>query len=257
MKPFWTVRRQALAWSGLGALALLYLLALVYVPQFRGADEESLGRPPVSPLADAARRLADSKSTDRVAILRNEIDVLRRQLSQVQERNQRLGRRLRQIEDAVGPTTSSLPPRREPTEITSSLREENRHSTPVPEVSVRYLPLPGDGFGDEGLDGSPLPTAGEIVPTRTLFGVELAQATSADALKKEWAALSSRHGSLLGRLEVRQQKGDPGRGDEGESGLRLIAGPFPNAAGAALLCARLRAAGTPCKETVFTGEGLW
>ena len=253
MRPFWTVRRQALAWSGLGALALLYLLGLVYVPQFRGADEESLARLPESPLAGAARKLTDGKPTDRVAILRNEIDVLRRQLYQVQERNQRLGQRLRQIEDAVGPTTSSLPPRNEPVDITSSLREEKRLRAPIPEVSVRYLPLPGDGFGDEGLDDSPLPVAGEPVPTRTLFGVELATATSADELKKQWAALSSRHEPLLGRLEVRRQKGEAGRGDEGESGLKLIAGPFPNAAGAALLCARLRAAGTPCKATVFAG----
>jgi hypothetical protein len=38
--------------------------------------------------------------------------------------------------------------------------------------------------------------------------------------------------------------------------MPLIAGPFPNAAGAAQLCARLKTDGTHCKETVFAGEAL-
>ncbi len=252
MRPFWTLRRQLLAWSALGGLALAYLLALVYLPQFRGADD---GRLALAPQPDAAHGTG-GESADHIAKLHKEIGVLRRQLDEVQEHNQQLNRRLGLIEDAVGTTTSSLPTRTQPNDITTSLRREKRPPRPAPALSVRYLPLPADGFAEVGVEGSPLPVAGLPAPTQTLFGVELGTAASPELLRKQWAALARRHRSLLGPLEARRTSGRRDGRTEGTESLSLIAGPFPNASGAAMLCARLRAAGTSCKETVFTGEAL-
>ena len=113
--------------------------------------------------------------------------------------------------------------------------------------------MPIDGFGDILVTGSPLPVAGTKTPTQTRFGVELATALSPDGLKKEWTALSGRHEELLGKLEIRRQTTGEGSA-RGPREMKLIAGPFANAAGAALLCARLQAEGAFCKETVFSGD---
>ena len=114
------------------------------------------------------------------------------------------------------------------------------------------LQMPGDGFAEYDLRGSPLPIAGQRDPTRTLFAVELAKGLEPDEINARWVDLIQRHAKLLGQLQPRGVKAQPGvQGDDGR--LALIAGPFNNAAAAARLCARLSAEGDKCEGTIFAG----
>lgn len=235
--------RYVIAWLGLSGFALIYLASLFYFPSFAQpqAEAEAVIDAARSPVAlEAAPAAPDA--ADRLA---SEVEALRKLV-------QALGERVATLESALGPPTSALPPSDPPT-ATGALKQAKEHrkpmAAPLPKVAVTSSPLPEDGFGDTMLDRSPLPVASLKAPTRTLFAVELAMGEDAHALSMEWAVLSERHWQLLGALEARQHK------DDGAT-IRLIAGPFANAVDAAMLCARLQTAGTPCKETTFAGEAL-
>lgn len=255
MKPTWTLRRHAIAWVTLSAFACLYLWSLFYYP---GADitfdnPGQIGDETVtSPSGDGTMR-EDMSSGREVATFRAEIAMLRRRVEDLIHREKALKERVDIIESAFGPDTSALPPSADKTRMTASLGKKKKFAAPAPKVTVTYSPLPDDGFGDILVTGSPVPVAGLRLPTQTRFGVELARAVSKAGLKKEWAALSSRHEELLGKLEVRRQTTKQGSA-RGPQEMKLIAGPFANAAAAARLCARLQAEGAFCKETVFTGD---
>ena len=255
MKPAWTVRRHVFAWLALSGFASVYLWSLFYYP---GVDitydnpgklsAENAGSPAGDETMDDAKSLGSE-----VAALRSEIASLRRSVEDLILGERELEQRVDLIEGAFGPSTSALPPAADRARITGSVGAKRKFAAPVPKATVTYSPLPDDGFGDIMVAGSPLPVAGLKSPTQTRFGVELATAMSQEKLKKEWMALSGRHEELLGSLEIRRQavKQASARGPQE---IKLIAGPFANAAAAALLCARLQAEGESCKETVFSGE---
>jgi hypothetical protein len=274
VKPTWTIRRHVLAWVILSCLALVYLAGLLLLP-FGGME------PGQSDEANIAARLGargtgklDSADFDQmgkvpreaVAImesLRKEIIDLRRQVDTLQGSEKTLRQRLAVLEDALGPTTASLPPQSAETGITGSLRDKpvsTKESPKLSNVTVAYEAMPADGFADVLFNDSPLPVAGVLTSTQTLFGIELGVAGSKKALHKQWTDLGSNHKALLGGLEARYReldtKDDKAKGDKAEEQMALVAGPFHNAAGAALLCARLRANSVKCKETVFAGENF-
>lgn len=132
-----------------------------------------------------------------------------------------------------------------------------RHSEPAadPEdpgpVRVAVAPLPAEGFGDEaaGFTALPIENGGA---TRTLFAVALAVTDKKEKLRRSWRELTARHGKMLEGLEPRSIT-------ETKAGARrwkLVAGPFPNAADAARVCARLRSEKRNCAETIFAGDAL-
>lgn len=252
----WTLRHHAIAWLVLSAFALAYLTSLALWPRDDGelASTVSPTAPALGKRAARTGRLWDQETTE----LRREIKILHRNLEALTKREKDLERRLGAIEQALGPPTAALPPTdlRPPT-TTASLRETGTLPQPLPPVSVRLLGMPEDGFGDILYNHSPLPVAGTPNTTRTLFGVELASDANAQALHKAWATLGARHKALLAGLEARHREAPVDDETAGHSSqLTLVAGPFTNAADAAKLCARLRATGTPCKETVFAGEAF-
>ncbi len=260
MKAIWTFKRHVFAWMVLSVFAVAYLAFLfAFHSEDRAAStasREISGGRPLSPIASLAERETPRPARNAsLEALRTEVAGLRQQIEALKRRNRELHQRIELVESAFGPATSALPPQTQEPRITGSLREKKLQSPALPTVTVSYLPLPEDGFGDELISASPIPVAGVEESTQTLFGVELASDKSADALKKQWEALSGRHKILLGSLEPRRRNGALA-GSPPTDELTLIAGPFPNAAGAALLCTRLRAAGTSCKETVFAGEAL-
>lgn len=218
-----------MAWVILAGFALAYLsgLYLFYV-----GGSMSAGYAERHTLAQAAHGAAGIES------LRGEIAALRQRVEQLQRREDDLRERLATMEAAFGPNTASLPPQ---SHEASMIRRSP--------VSVTYSPLPQDGFGDLMIDRSPLPVSGGGQAMKTMFGVELARGESTGALRKKWAQLGAEHKALLAGLQARSAEG-PADSDA----LRLIAGPFPNAAEAAQLCASLRAAKSECTETVFSGE---
>ena len=90
--------------------------------------------------------------------------------------------------------------------------------------------------------------------TKTEFGLDLGGATTVEALRIAWTVALRRHGGLLEGLRPVVSLRDRAR--PGAQDLRLIAGPIPNAAAAAKLCASLTAVGAICAPTVFDGQRL-
>jgi hypothetical protein len=94
----------------------------------------------------------------------------------------------------------------------------------------------------------------EIAVPRTSFGVDLGAANSLDGLRGLWRRLISTHPSTLSGLHpvvrLREHRGPTG------VQLRLIAGPFDNAARAAEVCAAVAAVRHRCTTTSFEGQRL-
>jgi hypothetical protein len=91
-------------------------------------------------------------------------------------------------------------------------------------------------------------------PAKPEFGLDLGGATTIEALRVAWTAALRKHGRLLEGLHPvvhTRERSRPG-GVE----LRLVAGPLPNAATAARMCAALTAAGAICQPSVFDGQRL-
>lgn len=87
--------------------------------------------------------------------------------------------------------------------------------------------------------------------TRTTFGIDLGAEPSFGALRIRWDNLRRKNpelSRLSPRIAVRDNKG--------KVELRLIAGPFDNAADAAKTCANLLAKGTSCDGGLFDGQRL-
>ena len=117
-------------------------------------------------------------------------------------------------------------------EVTSSIRP--------PAVVPSQVPMPPQ---------PPVSNAGKAE-----FGLDLGSASTVEALRTAWAVALRRHGVLLEGLHPVVQTRERPR--PGGPELRLIAGPIPNAATAARLCAAMTAAGAICAPALFDGQRL-
>jgi hypothetical protein len=97
------------------------------------------------------------------------------------------------------------------------------------------------------------PAAAGSVATKTEFGVDIGGETSINALRTRWQSLRGQHAMLVAGLRPLVALRDS---DKDKVELRLILGPFTDAAGAARLCAALDAAGIVCQPTIFDGQRL-
>lgn len=90
------------------------------------------------------------------------------------------------------------------------------------------------------------------LPAKPEFGVDLGGAPNVEVLRTHWAAVKANYGPLLAGLSpVAAHDRRPG-----STAYRLVAGPLPNAAAAARLCARFAAARAACRPAKFDGERL-
>jgi hypothetical protein len=121
----------------------------------------------------------------------------------------------------------------------SSPVTEKTEEVPIPPVRVAAAPV-----------SEPL---AEQPPAKIEFGVDLGAASSMEALRMHWAAVKANYGPLLAGLHphVAEHPRQP-------SGViyRLVAGPLPNAAEAAKLCARFPVTRTGCRPAKFDGAEL-
>ena len=140
---------------------------------------------------------------------------------------------------------------------------------PKPEpdtASATIVPTPAEdvtasiGTASEQPDvagAAPAPQAQPAVPgaaPRTEFGVDLGGASSFEALRALWTSSRQRHATLLEGLRPVVQMRE--RAKPAAVELRLVAGPIPNAATAARLCATITANGAICQPTLFDGQRL-
>lgn len=245
--PVWRRMAGIGGWTALAAGALLYLFYLTTSEDKLAALLPKITRPSQS--APEGPTLVMS-GPDRVARegelarLSAEISELKKAVQELQGREAVLQRRFDDLAKELGLTTATLP---------KAAATANGRSSQPP-VIVTYHPLPSHGFGDTRLDVSPLPIA-TVAPTQTQFAVELGEDQTVEALKARWAALQAQHGDLLAGLDTRHAPAAEGAATPGQK-LRLLAGPFSNAADAVTLCLRLKSADLACKETVFAGERL-
>jgi hypothetical protein len=90
-------------------------------------------------------------------------------------------------------------------------------------------------------------------PPKPDYGIDLGAATSLEALRVHWVALKVNYGPLLvGLHPVATQHTKTPTGVT----YRLVAGPLPNAAEAARLCARFPVTRTGCRPAKFSGVQL-
>jgi len=241
--------------------------------------------------ADAGKPTRTQELSTDVEILRRELIDLRRTVSVIRDSRDQLASRLGQIEQTYqGFTTSitkskqsrpagGLPP--DPMPVSSS---DPRGIPPIPPIPIasplgKNKPMrsmaetkqpapigekPVAVAANPRVVAAPLHTASiskETEPAaamqpegskteQTKFGVDLGGYSSLGTLSKGWTELKDRQKTLLADLAPRASLSDK----NGRLEVRLVAGPFTNAAHAITLCAQLQAKGRPCQPTLFIGQ---
>jgi hypothetical protein len=143
--------------------------------------------------------------------------------------------RLQVLEDQIGNLTGSIP---------QIPPEKTQTAAPAGITPVASDPKP--------VHTTSLATAEpEAALTRTSFGIDLGSEASFGWLRTRWDNLRKQYPEL-GRLSPRISARDK----NGKIELRLIAGPFENAADAAKACASLLSKGTLCDGGLFDGQRL-
>jgi hypothetical protein len=98
------------------------------------------------------------------------------------------------------------------------------------------------------------PPVTQTAPAKAEFGLDLGSANTIDGLRVLWATARQRHSTLLEGLRPAVHLRERSRA--GGIDMRLVAGPIPNAATAARMCATLVAAGAICQPSAYDGQRL-
>ena len=125
-------------------------------------------------------------------------------------------------------------------------------AAPAPDANAAAAP-PKDDDKPE-LDADAANDADKSTIQRTEFAVELGGANSISGLRALWRGLLKSNNAELAELRpiIVLREGNTGLGMQ----LRLAAGPLPNAADAARICASLTEMKRACETTVFDGQRL-
>ncbi|PLX39486.1 MAG: hypothetical protein C0606_02955 [Hyphomicrobiales bacterium] len=146
-----------------------------------------------------------------------------------------------------------------------------RIDEPLPPIDAEPKPAPGDRTAGKALPRAKPQTAAQqqaaaqTVPapssqaapgtadaalSRSEFGIDLGGFATMAALRKHWDAFAAEHPDLRDALEPRAGISEK----DGTLEVRLIAGPFINAADAIVLCAKVGAKGAACQPALFSGQ---
>lgn len=247
----------ALAYTfwGIAALAALGAAGSVFVWRDGKAP---LARGPL-PQMPASPQLVVNPNTER------EINRLKEVVRVLASERDRLATRIDHIERSVGDITASIT-KQKPAPATfeappsPAAADEQVTAPPSPEPRPQTAEQsPPARTTTQVVSAVPqqAPTAASAeVPTttRTEFAVDLGSEKTVDGLRARWATLRGNHGTTLEgfRPVIHVKDGQK----PGTVELRLVAGPIPNAAAAARICARLQTGGVPCSPTVFDGQRL-
>jgi len=154
---------------------------------------------------------------------------------------------------AAEPVKPPVEPLPSPTATTASNVSAPEH---LPASSERMEAGADSRSGDvtASIPAAPTPPVVEIAVPRTTFGIDLGAANSLDGLRSLWRKISAAHKSEFADLRpliaLREHKGTAG------IQLRLVAGPFHDAAAAARICAVIAASQPGCVTTTFEGQQL-
>ncbi len=262
MTPALISRLYFTTWLTLGVIAIGYF---TYLFQNTGNQQiaQSTAPPAMKPArldkSGAASMVSAKNSADpgismAIASMQMEMKRLKGSLETMGKENAALKQHVKNLEAAFGPATGSLPKETDKPHPGMMKAKKQKVSAPKPKVALSTGPMPGNGFAETDIPQSPLPIAGVRAPTRTKFAIQLAKKVAPEAMGARWMALKKQHPGILGRLKPRIIE-VPSKGPR-KTTVTLIAGPYDNAASAALACARLIALGTKCESTVFTGKPI-
>lgn len=148
--------------------------------------------------------------------------------------------RLQILEKQIGAVTGSIQGARADLPGITPAEEPKALEEPAVEEpkQVRTVPVEAPAGADQPV-------------SRTVFGVDLGSEPSFGALRIRWDNLRRKYPELA-RLSPRISVRD----NSGKVELRLIAGPFENAADAAKACASLLSKGAVCDGGLFDGQRL-
>lgn len=151
--------------------------------------------------------------------------------------------RLQMLEKQIGAVTGS---------IQGGAKAELPGITPAEEPkAAEVVPAPVEEPKQVRTVSVEPPAGTEQAVSRTVFGVDLGSEPSFGALRIRWDNLRRKYPELA-RLSPRISVRD----NSGKVELRLIAGPFENAADAAKACASLLSKGAVCDGGLFDGQRL-
>ncbi len=135
--------------------------------------------------------------------------------------------------------------------------------TPAPETTAAIPPEPAPEDAQtqrEDLDAAlmirPVDPAGRTIGSadrigRSDFAIEIGRYASRSAASDGWENFASAHTDKMSGLRALTQPAG-----EGSESVRLLAGPFANAAAASVACLRLEVDQKACSPTLFSGEPL-
>lgn len=235
--------------------------------------------------ADASKPSKTQELSTDVDLLRRELIALRRTVSSIRESRNDLAVRLSMVEKKYeGFTTTVVKPQKvrvrepaipsDPLPLTTSTVEDKPEIPPLPPIpmaapsaktaaaakttrtAVVDKPAKTPRRVDAPLTTASIPKKTQKEPKtknvdKTSFGVDLGGYSSLATLGKGWTELKkSDQKTLIANLAPRASLSDK----NGRLEVRLVAGPFNNAAHAVTLCAQLQAKGRPCQPTLFVGQ---
>jgi hypothetical protein len=154
------------------------------------------------------------------------------------------GQPLAASKSMMGPPDPAAPKLVEPAKITNTAPAAAEVASTV--VAKDQEQAPGDADANAEAEAAKI--------QRTEFAVELGGANSISGLRALWRALLKSNNAELAELRpiIVLREGNTGLGMQ----LRLAAGPLPNAADAARICASLAEMKRACDTTVFDGQRL-
>jgi hypothetical protein len=272
------------AWALLAVGALGYLGMLAFPLQGGTSPLQVI----VGPIRSGT---GDSKALTEVREMRGSLTEIRKDVTQLQEAmsereaNDRVVEtRLTALEESVssaddpqgGAATGtpenveaddaqgSTAPDKAAHQVSEHRRTADAGSKPDAPSSPSVVPPPGVVI-ETGSIASVAKTAPKVAPKEEIvfgepvvtpasqspFAVQLAAATSAQALRQSWGQLAGRHSDALASLQPRVVA------PRSEGGFyRLLAGPVPTKAEAERICSQLGVGPKACFATPYTGSPL-
>lgn len=229
------------------------------------ADEAGPGIGIIKMGSDVNRNTEIARLSADIAQLRQDLIALRRTVSTVSQSRDQLAERIARIELTEGLMTSSIAKGDRGRAIAASTDVRARTATggsdasgtpPMPPVPVAAREAREGEAAQQPARADPVVTGslppGDGQTERSDFAVDLGGYATLAALSKDWAAIRQRQKALLGDLAPRASLSDV----NGDLEVRLVAGPFSNAAHAITMCAQLQARNQACQPTLFVGQPL-
>jgi hypothetical protein len=266
------IRVYLLTWGLMAAGGLTYLASLAFPLDIGALRQPQVAQPAIDPAQGvqlATKALAEIDSVQHtVGEMQQDLGRLKDTVDQHDAQDKDAQSRLAALEERV--TSLATPPAPVVTTEPSAQQKAAERAKAVAdkqrEAAARIV-----SAMEAAKAGSPAPAAAspkmetgsisasptniafgepQVTPARS-YGVQLASASSLDALRTSWRALRDQHGNALGSLQPRYVSPRSGTGPYG-----LVAGPLTSKTDAEKVCADIGLTRKDCFVTTSLGKPL-